>query len=79
MDAGVGNVGAELVQDILELGLVLLQEVLLGSGEGGQSRDEGGSGEAHGCYEEKGNVFVGRRSMSGKWWCARYQRELSYR
>jgi hypothetical protein len=41
MDAGTGDVRAELVQDILELGLVLLEEVLLGSGEDGQGRDEG--------------------------------------
>jgi hypothetical protein len=47
MFAGEWDIRANLSQNLLELGHILVQRVLLGSGEGGQSRDKGSCGEAH--------------------------------
>jgi hypothetical protein len=47
----VGNIRAHLAEEVLELGLVLLEGVLLGDSQGGQSRES--EGEAHGCGNDK--------------------------
>lgn len=45
MVAGVGDIGAHLADEVLELGLVLLDRRVLSKGNSGQSREDGG--EAH--------------------------------
>lgn len=48
MFAGGWDVRANLSHDLLELSNVLIQRILLGGREGGQSRNESCCGEAHG-------------------------------
>lgn len=54
MVAWVGNVAANLAEEVLELGLVLVDGRVLGSGEGGQSREDSGRGEAHDELDDYG-------------------------
>lgn len=55
--AGKRQLRADLSQNLLELGHILIQRILLGGGEGGQSRDKSGCREAHGgayCWGMRG-------------------------